>query len=518
MPDNTRILGAAKLTGKNKNGLSFGILESVTAREYAEIDENGVRSKEQVEPLTNYFVARASQDLNKGNTVFGGMITSIHRDINTTSLEFLHKNSWSGGLDLLHQWKEKKYFVSLNGVFSSVKGTPEAVLETQLASERYFQRTDNYHKSVDTTLTSLTGSGGQFKIGKQAGKFMYEFGTTFVSPNLELNNQGFLMNTDNITQWIFTRYQVNKPFSIFRRMGLVGVQYTMWDFGKVNTNTGFNFNYQSQFKNFWSFNMGTNIDITDISNADLRGGPSLKYPGSTNFWYWVGSDSRKKLRVMFNNQYNWGGEDYRKSVSYWMRFQYRPIDVLDISLSPSISYSRNDLQYVATESFQEDPRYITAQIDQKTYRLEMRINYNINPNLSITYWGQPFVTKGEYGDFKRITDSKADDYFDRFHTFTPDEISYNESEELYFIDENRDGITDYEIYNPNFNFLQFRSNAVLRWEYKPGSALFVVWTQKRTDNPPFTAVDNSLGGLTKNLFTIAPENIFLIKYTYRFIL
>ncbi len=147
---------------------------------------------------------------------------------------------------------------------------------------------------------------------------------------------------------------------------------------------------------------------------------------------------------------------------------------------------------MATESFVEDPRYLTAQINQATYRLEIRINYNINPNLTITYWGQPFVTQGDYAVFKRITDSKADSYSNRYHTFTDDEISFNEVDNLYYIDENKDGTTDYEIYNPNFNFLQFRSNAVLRWEYKPGSALFLVWTQNSSDNLPFAAVDNSL--------------------------
>ena len=149
--------------------------------------------------------------------------------------------------------------------------------------------------------------------------------------------------------------------------------------------------------------------------------------------------------------------------------------------------------------------------------MEIRFSYSINPNLSLQFWGQPFVTTGEYTAYKRITDSKATRYTDRFHTFTADEIAFDETENQYYVDENQDGVTDYQIYNPNFNFLQFRSNAVLRWEYKPGSTLFLVWTQERTDNPQFAANDNSLGGITQNLFAITPSNMFLIKYTYRFI-
>jgi hypothetical protein len=301
-------------------------------------------------------------------------------------------------------------------------------------------------------------------------------------------------------------------------MSVTGIQSATWDFAKVNTSTSFNLRYNTQFKNFWGFSLGSNFNFKDISNADLRGGPSIVYPGSYNLWYWFGTDSRKKFRYMFNNWYNWGGENYSQNVGYWMRFQYRPIDVLDISVSPSFSTSRNNLQYVATESFQSDPRFITSQINQKTYRVAIRVNYNVNPNLSITYWGQPFITQGEYTNFKRITNSNADIYDNRFHSFSNDEITYDETADVYYIDENNSGTTDYEINNPNFNFLQFRSNAVLRWEYKPGSALFLVWTQNRTDNPPFTAIDNSLGGLTKDLFTSSPENVFLLKFTYRFIM
>ncbi len=518
IPDYTRILGAAKITGKNKNGLSFGIQESVTAREYAKIDINGERTREPVEPLTNFIVARASQDLNKGNTVFGGMVTSLYRDIRDPSLEFLHKKAWSGGLDLLHQWNDKKWFFSINSVFSNVQGTTEAIYNTQTSSERYFQRPDNFHKRVDTTRTSLTGTGGQVKIGKQSGKIIYELGTTWLSPNLDLNDQGFLMSADNALQWLFVQYRVNKPFSIFRSMRAHGIQYATWDFGGVNTGNGFNFQYSTQFKNYWGFNLGTNFEGENISNADLRGGPSLLYPRSANIWYWIGTDSRKKFQVMFNNSYNRGNENYNSSTRFWMRFRYRPLDMLNISISPSMSYRTNQLQYVTTESFGDDPRYITANIDQKTYRMEIRFSYSINPNLSLQFWGQPFVTTGEYTAFKRITNSKANQYTDRFHTFSVDEIAFDETENLYFVDENQDGVTDYEIYNPNFNFLQFRSNAVLRWEYKPGSTLFLVWTQERTDNLPFAAKDNTFGAITQDLFTITPSNTFLIKYTYRFIL
>ena len=517
-PGNTQIIGAAKVTGKNQHGFSFGVLESITAREFADIDTDGNRSTEQVEPLTNYFVARASQDINEGNTVVGGMLTSVYRDINAPDLDFLHDRALSGGLDLFHQWKDKKYFLRLNTAFSNVHGSEKSISDTQQSSERFFQRPNNNHRDLDTMRTSLSGSGGQFIIGKQSGKFNYEFGTTWGSPGFDLNDLGFLMSTDNILQWVWTQYQITKPFSIFRNLRLSLVEYSAWDFGRVNLENGFEFNSNMQFKNFWSFGSGLNYSTEAISNADLRGGPSITYPGSTNWYYFLESDNRKKLRITLNQWFRWGRENYSFNSGIFVGFRYRPLDALDISAYPSISTNRDEQQYVTTESFNDDPRYITGSIDQTTYRLNLRLNFNINPDLSIQYWGQPFVTQGEYTDFKKITDSNHKNYNSRFETFTASQISYNESNEQYFVDEDMNGITDYTIDNPNFNFLQYRSNMVVRWEYKPGSTLFVVWTQDRTDNRVFTTVDNSIAGISSDLFSVTPSNIFLLKYTYRFIL
>ena len=161
-------------------------------------------------------------------------------------------------------------------------------------------------------------------------------------------------------------------------------------------------------------------------------------------------------------------------------------------------------------------RYIVAKIDQTTYNMSLRVTYMVTPNLSVQYWGQPFAASGSYSNFKRITNPSAENYNDRF-TLLNDRISYNASNEEYLVDEDGDfNPTDYTIGNPNFNFVQFRSNMVLRWEYIPGSTLFLVWTQGRTDSP--TIDDNSFNHLYNGLFDKVPHNIFLIKYTYRFVL
>lgn len=175
------------------------------------------------------------------------------------------------------------------------------------------------------------------------------------------------------------------------------------------------------------------------------------------------------------------------------------------------------MQYVTTRKWGEQNRYLTATIDQETYSLEMRLTYMLTPNLSLQFWGQPFVSKGNYSQFKTVTDPKNKEYSRRFRAFSQDQIFYNGETENYEVDENRDGKVDYQIGNPNFNFVEFRSNMVLRWEYIPGSTLFLVWNQGRSENLPVNR-NYGMNALSEGLLDVYPRNIFLIKYTYRFVL
>ncbi|MFN7118655.1 MAG: DUF5916 domain-containing protein, partial [Saprospiraceae bacterium] len=189
-PLNTTILGAAKFSGKTKTGLGIGILESVTAREVAEIDNSGERRTEVVEPLTNYFVGRVTQDFKEGQTVLGGIFTATNRDLAGTGLNFLHRSAYSGGVDFVHWWKKRTYFISVNGIFSNVSGSREAITNTQRAFEHFFQRPGAKHVAVDTNATALFGHGGNIKIGRLNRNWKFETGVTWRSPELELNDLG----------------------------------------------------------------------------------------------------------------------------------------------------------------------------------------------------------------------------------------------------------------------------------------------------------------------------------------
>ncbi len=495
MPENTTILGALKLTGKTKNGLSIGIIENVTAEEKAEIDNNGERRKETVEPMTNYFVTRVQKDLNDNNTIVGGMFTSTNRFINDDHLDYLNADAYTGGIDFTQYLKDKKYYITLKYAMSHIRGDSTAIISQQESSRRYFQRPDNNYTSFDSTRTSMTGQAGTIQAGKQgSSKWRWMTWITWRSPEFETNDVGFLHHSDAIFQVFWAGYRWSEPFSIFRNMSLNFNQWSGWDFGLNNNFYGGNVNMWMQFKNHWSFGGGTNLEGESTQNDMLRGGPSIKYPGSFNYWMHFGTDRRKKLQVYGNTGTNWGFENSRKSSWYGIDLVYRPFDALKLSFMPSYSVSNRELQYVTTEEYNNEDRYVFAQIDQITTDLTVRIDYTITPELTIQYYGSPFITAVDYSDPKYITNPNADKFEDRYST----DMSFS----------TEDYENDYD-----FNFRQFRSNLVVRWEYRPGSLLYLVWTQSKTgsvDQGNFAFYDD-----IDALFNIHPYNVFLVKLTFR---
>jgi hypothetical protein len=142
------------------------------------------------------------------------------------------------------------------------------------------------------------------------------------------------------------------------------------------------------------------------------------------------------------------------------------------------------------------------------------LEYSINPNLSVQYYGRPFFASGKYDNFKYITNPDANKYSNRFYQLLPSQINYDSNNEEYLVDENTDGTTDYSFDNRNFNFMDFQSNLIVRWEYRPGSTVFFVWTMsKQTSESIYsTSINNDVD----NLYYTHPHNIFLVKFSYRF--
>ncbi len=516
-PEHTKILGAFKLSGKTKSGLSVGILESVTRQEFAELDINGERSKVSIEPFTNYFIGRVQKDFDKGNTTFGGMFTATNRKIVDESMEFLPASAYTGGLDFTHFWKNKSYFFGIKTIFSHLSGTKESIIDLQESSTRYFQRPDVEHVKVDTNLTNMTGYGGTIQFGKIGeGHLRYGGWISWRSPGLELNDIGYLRNADEIKEIAWINYRIWEPFWIFRSIQIGLNQWTGWDFSGQHLYLGGNINFNTQFKNYWRTSFGINRMNNYLSRFELRGGPGLLIPANWRYWFHLNTDSRKKLQFEFTSFNHVSNNNSGESHGFKFGVTYRPSNAISISVLPMYDVERNSMQYIETIESCEENKYIVAEINKKMLSTSLHVNFNLNPDLSIQYWGQPFIFSGDYSKFKRITDSQAMDYNNRFHLFSASEISYVEADDIYEFDENMDGEIDFSIEDPNFNFFQFRSNLVARWEYIPGSTIYLVWSQGRTgdDESGIFSFKNNL----TDLFDIHPHNIFLIKFSYRFII
>ena len=513
-PDNTPILGAAKFSGKTKDGWSIGVLESVTAKKYAAIDNNGERRRETVEPLTNYFVGRLQKDFNERNTFVGGIFTATHRDHLTEELDFLHTSAYTGGLDFKHQWNERDWYLEGNLIWSHVQGSTDAITNTQESIAHLFQRIGADHISVDPDKTSLTGTGGNLQIGKVGnGHWKFESGATWRSPELELNDIGFLRQADDIRHYTWIGYRTLKPDKTFRKLGLNYNHWSVWDFGGNHNSLRVNTNTWANFRNNWFANFGFNYEPIQYSNFALRGGPRLRLSPEIGFWSGLETDGRKKIRFGLFHNGNKGGDDSYNSYNIEFGATYQPTDALRISAFPSYGINNDKLQFIDNIDFNGETRYLNGEIEQRTLSMSLRVNYTINPNLTIQYWGQPFISRGQYSNFKQVTNATAKDFKDRFSTYSDNQILLDG--DIYNVDENLDGITDFSFDDPDFSFVQFRSNLVLRWEYIPGSEIFLVWSQdiSKSGNPQ-EALFRSLGN---NIFGEQPTNIFLVKATYRFV-
>ena len=512
VPAFTRILGAAKVTGKTDRGLSLAVIHSVTAEEQAEIDNLGTRSFETVEPLSNFFVGRIQQDFNRGNTLLGGIITGVNRSYHENLNHQMHRNALSGGIDFTQFFANREWSFNINAAVSHVSGSEAAMLHTQRSSARFFQRPDAGHVELDPSRTSLTGTGGRIQLGRfGGGHWNYMAAVLWKSPEFEINDLGYMREADQILSVLYTGYRQWQPGAFYRAYNIDFITYTMWNFEGLRLVTGGNINGSIQFKNFWSAQAGLEFHGDMVSVSHLRGGPAIKLPGNRSGWLGFGTDGRKRLSGRLQSSFGKSAHGFQQNFRIAPGITYKPLDNLTLMFQPSYSKQKNDLQYIRQTTFNNQNRYVFGKIEQQIVRFSFRVNFTLLPGLTAQYWGQPFIASGAFSNFKFITNPLADDYHQRFKNFNPNQIRLQNG--MYLVDENMDNTTDYSFRNPDFLRSEFLSNLVIQWEYSPGSSIYLVWSQSRTksDNNPAFEYFHEVG----DLFALQPTNIFLAKFTYR---
>jgi hypothetical protein len=519
-PERTAILGAAKFSGKTANGWSIGLLETVTSRERALIHKNGEERRELVEPLTNFVVGRVMKDFDKGNTIFGAVFTGVNRE---KAFEELHRSAYSGGLDFQHFWKNRWWTIKANVIASRVAGDAAAIYETQTGFVHLFQRSNATHLKVDPTRTSLTGTGGTFKIAKYGGQpdslggvFKFESGVTWRSPELELNDIGFLLAADEINHFSWGSYNIQQPFWKLLNLRVNYNHFLRWDFSGRLLSLLWNTNAHAWLKNNWRVGTGFNYTPYDLSNNALRGGSTLRLPNLINNWAYISTDTRKKIAFDIQSYWARGLGDVLRSIEFSGGVTMQPVNAMQIGVYPGYGRTwRKGDQYVAKVNTATGESIIVSEVIQQNFSLTTRFSYNLSPTFTVQFYGQPFLFRANYAHYGMVNDPLSKNFEGRFTQFP--EQGVVESNGRVQVDQDGDGIYELNFSKPDFNFVQFRGNLVLRWEYIPGSELYLVWTQNQLPNA-FGDLDTPvIRSLFNNAFNEQAQHIFLIKATYRFL-
>ena len=510
-PDNSTILGAFKLSGKTASGLSIGVLESVTGEEEARIDAGGERRGQTVEPLTSYFVGRLRQDFRDGDTQIGGMVTAVNRRIDDEPLDFMRSEAYAGGFDLSHYFHDRDYRLEASVHGSEIRGSEDSILRAQRSSARYYQRPDNDYTTLDPTRTSLSGHAGSLRLTRTNNhELRFQTGVAWRSPGFEINDLGFMRAADGINQFTWVAYQKRNPFSIFERLNVNGNQRADWDFGGNFLGSQLNLNANARFRNKYSAGFDFTRTGEQISNTELRGGPASKWPGSWSYEVWVETDRRKRVAGTLGTSEVRGDDASEATRESWATLIWRPSDALRLELEPSFRDSAREMQYIGTAADAGDPRYLFGRIDQETTTLDIRLDFSLTPDLTVQLYASPFVSTGRYGRFKRITDPRAAAFTDRFVLFDGAQLGRDPASDRFAVDEDRDGAVNYRFRNPDFDVREFNSNLVIRWQYRPGSAIFLVWSQLRDDSR-LVREDSSFSRQLDQLFSVPAEDVVLLK-------
>jgi hypothetical protein len=517
-PSAATILGAAKLSGRTATGWTVGLVQALTGEESAPwVDREGMRGETVVEPMTNYLAGRLMRDFRSGQSQVGIIGTAVNRRLDEPQLErLLRRSAYSGGIDFSHEFLNRTWSLQGALALSHVEGSEEAMLRTQLLSSRYYQRPDAEHISIDPTMTSMQGFGAKFDLEKLAG--LHWRGTasvSAVSPGFEINDMGFQTGVDRIATNLNVTYVESQPSRYFRNWRISGGPQVNWNFGGDWIGGRGSLNMNGQFANFWNGMLSINKRIVGLDDRLTRGGPLTRdRPGQSVNGH-IMTDSRRMVSGRVGWNYSWGvGEGLEQRLN--VNASVRPADNWSFSFGPSVSRNLGSAQYVTavTDSFATATfgrRYIFSSIEQTQVSMDTRLNVNFTPELSLELFMQPLIATGDFQDLKQL---RAPRTFD-FDVLGRDvgTVTYNEATRVYSVDPDGDGpARAFNIANRDFNTRSLRGNAVMRWEYRPGSTMYLVWQQRRSES--FQRGDFDFFRDGRGLLDARPDNIFVFKLSY----
>jgi len=493
------IIGALKLTGTNRKGLTVGLLESVTAQTSAKAMRNGERGREVAEPLTNYTVARIQKNWD-GNTLLGGMVTAVNRNLSEPHLrDALVGNAFSAGVDITRYFANRLYYIDAKGMFSTLHGSPAALLKTKTNAVHYFHRAsgaDYLHLNPDSR--SMSGTGGYLKVGKK-GNAQWNFSQLFSwsSPGFDLNDVGYMKQSDYKLNETEIAFRKTDPWGPFRFAGINLTQRNVWNYGGDAVNNDVALRWRSlSIAHRIEMDVKETFSWHTVDSRRLRGGPDLRY--GANFETNVSLSTDRAKRVVYKLVYD--GRYYPAEATGYNQVHpgviFRIGNHLRLAGQFDYAWNKDNLQYVSTvapASASSAPAYVMGLMAQRTYGITLNMQVNVTPDISIQYYGSPFTSVATYSDFKVAADTRSRRYTDRFRPLADGELAFAD---------------------PDFSFNELRSNLVVRWEYLPGSTLYLVWQHNRSHQDHLYQP-----GWERNLdrmLALPATNAFMVKITYWF--
>jgi hypothetical protein len=520
VPQNSTILGAAKITGRSRSGFIVGLIDAVTRREVAEValDDTG-RVFQPVEPLTNSFVGRVKREFQGGRMVLGGIATSVNRRMDDPGLaSLLPGSAQAGGVD--GEWfsKNRNWHFYAAATASRAAGDSLAIARLQRSSARYFQRPDRgASPAYDPSSTSLSGYGGIARLSKDGGSWIGDLNAAMISPGFESNDLGFLQTAD--WRWIngtlgrrFTR-----PTQWYRSLTMMTGAEQQWNYDGDITGRDASFAYLMQLLNYWNVNVFLGRTFPIQTDRLTRGGPVVGQAGGNSITTHVSTDPRRS--VVLNSNVGFGKQDdgghYEQLT---LTATLRPASNVQISLGPGYSRDVTTAQYVAavpdsTATAFFGRRYVFSHLDQRQAYMETRASVTFTPRLSLDLYAQPLLASANFSSFEEFAAPRqrtklvyGRDVGTITTAGTPDDL-------VYVIDPDGAGpAKPFSLPNPDFNLRSLRGTGVLRWEWRPGSTAYFVWTQTRSGIASIGDLDFSRD--QRALFRAPADNIFVIKISY----
>lgn len=526
VPTATTILAAAKVTGQTEGGSSLGALGAVTGRERARVRGfDGSTFHQEVEPLTGYFAGRVKRDLLDGELQVGGMLTAVARDFDDPALEDrLNRHSEGAGVDAEYWWGDQTYHLLFSAVMTNISGTPEAIDVAQRSSARYFQRPDRKHGGnglftdrYDPTLTSMRGWGLYSRVAKDAGPWRWETALNARSPGFENNDIAFLTRTDFIWMNANVARQWATPGSWYREIFAIlgGQQEYNFDGDLTQRQLQGYFFFQTPF--YWNVNAFLMWRPSVFDDRLTRGGPVVKAPEEMIVSTHLSTDSRKPVIVGTNPQYAWDAEG-GSTLSVPLDLTLKPRSNVSVTLSPTYRRTHTTDQFVTST---DDPtaeafygrRYVFADLRQESLSLSTRVAWTFSPGMSLEAFVQPFIAANDFSRYKEFVAPRELEkrvYGEHVGTVRSEGTGQDRA---YFVDPDGEGPADELSFDdPDFVLRSLRGSAVFRWEWRPGSTLFLVWTQDRASRDPSGTMDLSRDG--DAVFSAAGDHVLLAKITW----